>query len=145
MADLELIIVDTEQGTTYDLGSRITVKVASDAVKDAFCVLELVLQNGQGASLHVHHREDEIFSVLEGECVVGTKESQTAAARGITVVFPKETAHFFRNDSAGECRVSIVAVPGGLDRYFGEIAQAVAEERFDDIAEINRRYAIEFF
>jgi hypothetical protein len=38
----------------------------------------------------------------------------------------------------------ITAVPGGLDTYFEQVSAALAENRVGDIADLNKRYEIEF-
>ena len=64
--------------------------------------LEIV--EGQGAEgemppLHVHHREDEYFVVLEGELTLHTPEGSRRVAAGEAAHAPKGVPHVYRVES----------------------------------------------
>lgn len=139
-----LLVVGPAEGKVWNVGGPIICKVSSEEVGGAYTILELVLPPQGGPPLHVHYREDEIFYVVAGECTVGSKEGAQAAPAGTTVIFPKGTPHFFRNDSSMPCKVMITAVPGGLDHYFEEVSEAIAGGRPETIPAINQKYEIDF-
>lgn len=133
-------------GEALDATGTLLLRVPAAATGGAYSELELTLAPGQGAPLHVHHREDEIFHVLSGDCdVIDTLGSRTASA-GAVAVFPKGVIHAFRNNSSGPCCVSITAVPGGLEHFFVAINQAVAagEATPERLAAISREFEIDF-
>jgi quercetin dioxygenase-like cupin family protein len=138
-----ILIVPPGEGQPLGIVTR---KVGSDETGDAYTILELVLQPGDGAPPHVHHLEDEIFHVVEGLCEVGTPGETHLAEAGTVAVFPREALHLFRNLGEQPCRVMITAIPGGLDRYFEEMSQVEASdpEAGQRIAAINAKYQIEF-
>jgi mannose-6-phosphate isomerase-like protein (cupin superfamily) len=122
----------------------VTCKVGSDATDGAYTVLELTLPPGAGSPLHVHHREDEIFYVIEGECAVRLDDQEQIAPAGSVVRLPKGKVHAFRNPGSVPTRLLITAVPGGLDRYFAELHALGTSATPDAVNAINRKYEIEF-
>ena len=139
-----ILVISPNDGDTWNVGGPITCKISSQQTAGAYTVLEFILNPQGGPPLHVHHREDELFYVVEGECIVGSKEQSYQASAGTLVRFPKGTAHFFRNESSAPCKLLITAIPGGLDHYFSEIAVALAANQPDTIPAINRKYEIDF-
>jgi quercetin dioxygenase-like cupin family protein len=140
----EGIVVGPDEGARWQVGVTVQCKISSAQVGDAYTILDVTLPPQSGPTLHVHHREDEIFYVLTGECSVGFEDGLHVTPAGTTVVFPRGTPHLFRNHSDTAVKVLIMAVPGGLDRYFEEISSALESEQPERIAEINARYEIEF-
>lgn len=139
-----ILVISPNDGETWNVGGPITCKISSQQTAGAYTVLEFILNPQVGAPLHIHHREDEILYVVEGECTIGTKAQSQPAPAGTTVRFPKGTAHFFRNESSAPCRLLITAIPGGLDHYFAEMAAALAANQPEAIPAINHKYEIDF-
>jgi mannose-6-phosphate isomerase-like protein (cupin superfamily) len=139
-----ILVVPSGAGRTWDLGGPIRCKVSSLSTGGRYTVLELELAPKGGAPLHVHHREDEIFCVIDGECTVGDANGSQVVTAGSVVVFPKDTPHFFRNEGERPNRILITAVPGGLDEYFEAVSAAIAQNQPERVATINQQFAIEF-
>jgi mannose-6-phosphate isomerase-like protein (cupin superfamily) len=99
------------------------VKATAATTAGALTVMESVVR--QGPPRHVHTHEDECFYVLEG-MVTGTCGSEAFEAGPRSFVFlPRGLAHAFRA-ADGEARVLLIAVPGGIEHYFGEINNALS-------------------
>lgn len=121
------------------------VKVFSADTESAYCVMELTLPPGGGAPQHVHHREDEIITVMEGTLTVTSTEGKDHAAPvGSVVRLPRGARHAFRNASDAPVRLMIAAIPGGLDNYFAALGALGKDATQEDVAEINRQFEIEF-
>jgi mannose-6-phosphate isomerase-like protein (cupin superfamily) len=76
-----------------------------------------------GPPLHVHDREDECFYVLDGELSIRCGSEAFHAAAGSFVFLPRGRPHRFW--AAGRpARLLLIAVPGGIEDYFGEIGTA---------------------
>lgn len=121
------------------------VKVFSADTEGTYCVLELTLPSGGGAPQHVHYREDEIITVMEGTLTVTSADGKDhEAAVGSVVRLPKGARHAFRNVTDTPVRVLITAIPGGLDNYFAALGALSKEATQDDVAAINRQFEIEF-
>jgi len=128
------------------LGDTVTIKVASTDVGGRYCVLEIQSPAGSGTPMHVHHREDENFYVLEGEFTVHVGGHVHRAAAGSFVFAPREIPHRYENTGQTTARLLVMAEPGGIDRMFEEFQGAVVAGRpdMDKIGEICRRYEVEF-
>jgi quercetin dioxygenase-like cupin family protein len=144
MAVRSLIIVQPSEGAAYPAIPNLTCKVSSEETGDAFTVLEFRIGPEGGAGLHTHIHEDEIVFVKEGECVLGTADEEWTAPVGTVVVFPKGTTHRFHNRGPEACVLLITAVPGGLDRYFQDVSDAIEAEQPGRLDEINTAHGIEF-
>ena len=103
---------------------------------------------------HIHHREDEIFYVLEGEIVVSVGDRTIKGTPGTMVFLPRNVPHSFTIESE-QARMLIMVTPAGLERWFKEFsvpAPAMTLPPADEPAygEVQRmleaapRYGIEF-
>ena len=134
-----------EGASLADDGSLL-LRVPAASTGGAYSLLELTLAPGQGAPLHVHHREDELFYVLTGECEIVDPQGPRTALPGSVAVLAKGTPHAFRNTSSVPCRVAITAIPGGLENFFIALNLAVntGEATPDRLAAISREFEIDF-
>lgn len=144
MDDRALLIATPQDGAPYAGLSGLTCKISSADTSGAFTVLELRLAPGEGAPLHVHRHEDELVYVRDGVCTVAQPGREWSAPAGSLVVFPRNTAHAFRNTGGEPCTLLITAIPGGLDRYFAEVSAALLAQQPERVAAINERYGITF-
>jgi quercetin dioxygenase-like cupin family protein len=89
----------------------------------AFDLVEVWGAHGDMPPLHIHHREDETFYVLEGELTLfAGAEHEIVIAAGQAAVAPRGVAHAYRVDS-DHARWLAVSSPSG----FAEFVRAVSE------------------
>ena len=108
----------------WAFGTLISVKAASETTDGRVMVTENVGGRGAGSPLHVHHREDEWFYVLEGELTLWVGGRVIAAPAGSFVYAPRDIPHTF-TVSSEEARFLLVTEPAGLEgmlRALGEPA-----------------------
>jgi hypothetical protein len=79
----------------------------------------LAYQQGYGAPLHVHSREDEAWYVLEGQIRFRTGDDEVVAGPGTWVWQPRGLPHAFKVESDG-ARALFMFTPGGLEGMFVE-------------------------
>ncbi|MGA9813153.1 MAG: cupin domain-containing protein [Terriglobales bacterium] len=60
------------------------------------------------APLHLHHRDDEIWYVLEGTLRVQLGDTEVEAQAGAAVLAPRGTAHTYWNPGPGRLRYLLV-------------------------------------
>jgi hypothetical protein len=65
---------------------------------------------------------DETFFVIEGSFVFELDGQPFDAPAGTVVFLPRGTRHRFRSTGASHGRVLSFAAPGGIDRFFEEVA-----------------------
>jgi quercetin dioxygenase-like cupin family protein len=68
--------------------------------------------------MHIHHREDEAFYVLEGEMTFHVGGERLATRAGSLVFLPRDVPHSFTVDGTGEARVLQLASPPGIEAFF---------------------------
>ena len=100
-------------------------------------VLEAELQPGGGSAWHTHTLEEETIVVVEGTLVVNDGERRDIGA-GEAHVLRRGVRHAFANETEALTRVYFVCTPGGLERFFRDLANGVPP---DDAA---RRAGLEF-
>ena len=111
------------RGTPIQLqGETIRIKVSTQDTHGKYAVWEARIPSGGGPPLHVHHREDEWFYVLEGKFVFELDGRRITAKTGTSVFAPRHIPHRFQNVGWGEGRLIGMAEPGGLDNFFRDLA-----------------------
>ena len=111
------------------LGELLTYKVPSQQNGGAYALFEVITQPGVGPPIHIHHREDESFYVLEGEYEFLNGEETLRVGAGSLLYIPKGTLHAHRAVSEGVGRMLVTQTPGGLyERFFEEVGKAVGDE-----------------
>ena len=135
-------------------GSLMTFLATSEDTHGQFALIEAVARKGNVPPPHIHHREDEIFYVLEGEVVVSVGDRTIKGTPGTMVFLPRDVAHSFTIESE-QSRMLILLTPAGLEGWFKEFsvpAAAMTLPPADEPAygEVQRmleaapRYGIEF-
>jgi quercetin dioxygenase-like cupin family protein len=89
------------KATAADTGGRMTI-------------VEVTEHPGAEAPLHVHHRDDEGFWILEGDVTFEVGDQTIEASAGDYVFGPRGIPHRF---TVGDrvCRMLFILVPGGIE------------------------------
>ena len=112
-------VVDPAGGDrTEFLGHTFMFKAGAADTAGAFSVIEIVQRRGGEPPLHVHHREDEAFYLLQGEMTFHVGDERLAASAGSFVFLPRDVPHSFTVDGDGEARVLQLCSPPGLEEFF---------------------------
>ena len=83
--------------------------------------IEVASPGGAVPPLHVHHREDEAFYVVEGEYSVFIGDDVTTASPGTWVWGPRDVPHGYQIHSERGRHLSLT-MPGGFEAFFEEVA-----------------------
>lgn len=121
---MNLVYVPRAEGRIWHvLGEQITCKVSGVQTQGAFSVIEEITQPNGGPPLHVHHREDELFCIIEGNYEITCGERTFLAEPGAVALLPRDIPHSFRNigDAAGTMLVTII--PAGFEGFFERISR----------------------
>jgi quercetin dioxygenase-like cupin family protein len=104
------------------------ILVDSDASGGALAVTESRGRQGAMPPLHVHHRDDETFYVIEGEMTLFVGDRKLVLGEGQAALAPRETQHTYRVES-GEARWLVMNTPAGFDAFVRATAEpAPADE-----------------
>jgi mannose-6-phosphate isomerase-like protein (cupin superfamily) len=104
-------------------------------------VWEEVVATGAGSPLHIHHREDETFHVLEGTVRIVCGGESIVAGPGTTATLPRGVPHCFTNVGATTARMLVICNPGGFEGMFID-AERAGEGA--DLGAVAARYGLEF-
>ncbi len=97
-------------------GGLTTIKADGDGTAGRVMVTENLMPRGSGTPLHVHHREDEWFYVLEGEVTFWVDGTTIVAPAGAFVYGPREVPHTFLV-SSDQARFLLVTQAAGMEGF----------------------------
>jgi quercetin dioxygenase-like cupin family protein len=75
-------------------------------------IVEMTEPPGSDTPLHVHHREDEAFWILEGGATFQVGDATIEASAGDYLFGPRDIPHKYTVGDAG-CRMLFICTPGG--------------------------------
>ena len=102
-------------------GSLMTFLATGEDTQGQFALIEAVARRGNVPPPHIHHREDEIFYVLEGEIVVSVGDCTIKGTAGTMIFLPRDVRHSFTIESE-RLRMLILVTPAGLEGWFKEFS-----------------------
>jgi len=125
------------------------IKVSADQSGGSLSVVEDLLPPGRSTPYHLHHKDDETFYLIEGECTFFSGTTRFQGGPGTVVFLPRGIPHGFRADT--HVRMLIVTAPGGFDRFVVEAGEPAGSltlppPRTHDFAKLTAqaaRYGIE--
>jgi mannose-6-phosphate isomerase-like protein (cupin superfamily) len=100
------------------LRNRMTVKATAASTGGAYGLVESIIAPGFSPPLHVHHREDEAFYVLEGEVTMQCGDRTFTATAGAFVFLPRDVPHTFVVEGDRPARMLTLLSPGGGEGVF---------------------------
>jgi mannose-6-phosphate isomerase-like protein (cupin superfamily) len=104
------------------LGALAEIKATAADTGGLMTIVEVTERPGAEAPLHVHHRDDEGFWILDGEVTFEVGGEIVEAAAGDYVFGPRGIPHRFTVGDRG-CRMLFIVVPGG----FEDLVRATSE------------------
>jgi mannose-6-phosphate isomerase-like protein (cupin superfamily) len=110
------------------LGGSIAIRLRSEDTDGRFALIEQAVPAGfPGPPLHVHPEFDETFYVIEGTAALRVGEQAHDACAGTTAFVPRGIPHTFANPSREPLRMLVLVTPGGFERYFEALIDAIAK------------------
>jgi mannose-6-phosphate isomerase-like protein (cupin superfamily) len=102
------------------LGNLMVLKATAASTGGAYGLLESWVPAGASPPLHIHHREDESFWLLEGSMTVRCGDEIFSAGPGSYVFLPRDVPHTFRVDGTAPAHMLTMLTPGGGESFFVE-------------------------
>ncbi len=106
-------------------GALAIVKASGETTAGRVTVIEHLAPEGSGPPIHVHHREDEWFYVIEGELTFWVGGSIIKASTGSFVYGPRDIPHTFTVTSP-RARSLVVTEPAGFERFMRALSEPAA-------------------
>jgi mannose-6-phosphate isomerase-like protein (cupin superfamily) len=104
-----------------------TAKAVSEDTDGAFTLFELTAAPQFGPPPHIHHREDEVYYVLEGEFEFLDNDRAFTAGAGSFVYLPKGRLHMHRNAGDTPAKALVLNTPAGLEEFIEEGGQPATD------------------
>ncbi len=99
------------------------VKVSgSDTNGDLAIFEQTSLSQGRGTPLHLHHAQDEIFYVLEGEYYFQVGDKKFSLTKGESIFLPRKVPHAWTQVSATGKMTVTMQPAGKLENFFVAVA-----------------------
>jgi mannose-6-phosphate isomerase-like protein (cupin superfamily) len=113
--------------SVWSLGGRFTAKVTGEDADGRFALVEALAFQSTEPPLHVHHREDEAWYVLDGKMTFYVGEQVLEATAGCFVFAPRGLPHTFTVD-VEPTRVLVFASPAGFEHFAIELGQPASSD-----------------
>jgi mannose-6-phosphate isomerase-like protein (cupin superfamily) len=138
------------------LNTLVVIRVPPERGADALCVLEHRAPKGDSPPLHIHHDQDEIFALLEGEARFSLSGRDIEARPGDCLIVPKGEPHSYLATSADGVRFLTITRGGGFVGLVREVGRAAETDGLPEpsptpspeaqqaLALIARRHGVEF-
>lgn len=101
------------------------VKLTAEQTGGLLTILEITEPPGSAAPLHVHHRDDETFWVLEGDLTFEVGAESFRASAGDAVFGPRGVPHRYTVGPDG-CRMLFIMTPGGFETLVRDMSAPAA-------------------
>ena len=124
----------------------VTHKLTQPQTGGVFYLFEVEFEAETGNSLHVHRYEEEVVYVLEGTIQIRLDNKRLQVDAGGVAHLPKNIPHALYNPMRTHLKFLAMAIPGGMENFFGELSAAKDAGTLNDIThkEISRKYGIEW-
>jgi quercetin dioxygenase-like cupin family protein len=100
------------KATAVDTGGQMTI-------------LEVTEPPNKEAPLHVHHKEDEAFWLLDGSAVFEVGDRTVEARAGDYLFGPRDVPHRYTTGPDG-CRMLFIFTPGGFEELLNAVSRPAA-------------------
>ena len=97
------------------------IKATAADTGGAMTIIEITEPPGAEAPLHVHHREDETFWILESSVTLYLGDEVIEASAGDYAFGPRTIPHRYTVGPQG-CRMLFICTPGGLENLVREMS-----------------------
>src|SRR5829696_2967538 len=123
---LQPVAVAKDEGDArWWFGGLAVIKATAAQTGGQMAIIEVTEPPGAEAPLHVHHREDEGFWLLEGSATFEVGDTTIEAEAGDYLFGPRDIPHGYTVGAAG-CRMLFIMTPGGFEEFIIETSEPAA-------------------
>lgn len=128
-------------------GQDVSYKVRSTATEGRIAIVEQPLAPARLVPPHLHHDQDELSYVLEGEVGYRIGDEEASAGQGCYIWKPRKVAHTLWNASSRWANIIEIIIPGGFEEYYKALAELAKEPggpHMEKRAALGSRYNLEY-
>jgi mannose-6-phosphate isomerase-like protein (cupin superfamily) len=134
-----MVSLSSGEGTPiWFLNSLAVIKATAANTDGAYGLLESLVPPGFSPPMHVHHREDESFWVLEGEFTFRCGDRSVRGTPGSFFCLPRGVPHSFVVESDTPGRLLTLLTPGGGEQFFIEMGRPAERAELPTAAPLDR-------
>lgn len=105
----------SEEDARWWFDGLAVIKATAESTNGEMALIEVTEPPNAEAPLHVHHREDEAFYVLEGSVTIQVGDADPVEAGPGDFAFgPRDVPHRYSVGPEG-CRMLFICTPGGFE------------------------------
>lgn len=133
-------------------GALAVIRATGADTDGQMCIVEVTEPPGTEAPLHVHHREDEAFWILDGRVTLEVGDTTIDAGPGDYAFGPRGVPHRYTVGPEG-CRMLFICTPAGFENLVREMSVPAAaralppadgpEPDWEHVAQVATRNACE--
>ncbi len=135
-------------GRAGDLGDGIGVvfKIDGEDTGGALSIVEHPFEVGALVPPHVHHLEDEISYVLEGQIGFRSEDQEVVLGPGGYIVKPRGQVHAMWNAGPTRARMIEIITPAGFENFFRGLADmtGAGEVDMEALGDLAAQYDLPF-
>ncbi|MGQ0679228.1 MAG: quercetin 2,3-dioxygenase [Actinomycetota bacterium] len=123
---LKPVATTSDQGEArWWLGALAVIKASGADTGGQMTIVEVTDPPQAEIPLHVHHREDEAFWILEGSATIEVGDEVFEAGPGDYVFGPRDIPHRYTTGDSG-CRLLFICTPAGFEGLIREMSVPAA-------------------
>jgi quercetin dioxygenase-like cupin family protein len=131
----DAVAVRTGEGEArWWIGQLAEIKATAADTGGQFTIVEVTCPPGFEAPLHVHHREDEAFWILDGDATLYVGVETIEATAGDYAFGPRDVPHRYAVGEEG-CRMLFICTPGGFEGLVRDMSEPAASRMLPPPAE----------
>ncbi len=115
-------VPSSEGEARWWFGALAVIKATAADTGGQMAIVEVTEPPGAAGPLHVHHREDEAFWVLEGEATIEIGDRTIHARAGDYAFGPRDIPHRYTVGDSG-CRMLFICTPGGFEGLVRDMSE----------------------
>jgi quercetin dioxygenase-like cupin family protein len=104
-----------------------TLKVTGEHSGGLFSLIEMVRPPNAEIPLHVHHREDELFYLIDGELEARVGDRTIHGKAGSTIFAPREIPHAIRVGPHRAVHYLLLYTPAGFEGFIRDTSKPARE------------------
>lgn len=116
-----LVVRDDEGEARWWFEGLAVIRATAANTGGLMTIVEMNEPPGHEAPLHVHHREDEAFYILEGSARIHVGDKSFEVGPGDYAFGPREIPHRYSIGDKG-CRMLFICTPGGFENLVRQMS-----------------------
>jgi quercetin dioxygenase-like cupin family protein len=123
-------------------GEKVEIFVTGEMSNGAMTMLVQTSPPGGGVPPHTHTREDELFTVLEGEYEMFDEVAWHAILPGESYLAQRGGTHAFRNVGSKVGRLQAAVASAGVDKFLERLSPFSIPDDMKQIIDLSAKFGI---